>query len=387
MRMLHTSDWHLGRSFHQVGLLPAQELYLDHLVDVVRSEGVDVVAVAGDVYDRALPAPQTVALLSDALARLTDAGAQVVLASGNHDSAVRLGFGGRLMEQSGVHLRTTVADLHRPIEVGGTRIYALPYLEPAVVAAELQGDGPTVERSHHGVLASALARVTRDAERHPGPVVVLSHAFVTGGESSDSERDISVGGVGDVPMSLYADADYVGLGHLHGRQALAEHVRYSGSPIAMSFSEARHTKSAWLVDLGDVRRGQVRVEAVDAPVHTPLAILRGRLDQLLADPAHRAAERAYCQVILTDPVRPLDAIDKVRARFPHTLSLQFDPQGGEPRERRSYAARVRVGDDQQLVAGFLEHVRAGAAPSAQEQAVVREALEAVRVAASGEGAR
>ncbi|AKT51853.1 exonuclease SbcCD subunit D [Arsenicicoccus sp. oral taxon 190] len=383
MRMLHTSDWHLGRSFHHVGLLPAQEMFVDHLVDVVRSERVDVVAVAGDVYDRALPAPQTVALLSDALWRITDAGAQVVLASGNHDSAVRLGFGGRLLERSGVHLRTTVADLARPIDVAGTRIYALPYLEPTVVAAELD----ECERSHHGVLSTALSRVARDAERHEGPVVVLSHAFVTGGEASDSERDIAVGGVGDVPLSLYREADYVGLGHLHGRQTLDERVRYSGSPIAMSFSEARHTKSSWLVDLPERRGEALHVEGVTAPVHTPLAILRGELDELLRAPEHQAAERSYCQVTLTDQVRPLDAIDKVRARFPLTLSLQFDPQGLPQREQASYASRVRVASDLELVDGFLEHVRGGAAASRAEQAVVRQAVEAVRVSTSGEGTR
>lgn len=388
MRMLHTSDWHLGRSFHQVGLLPAQELFLDHLVDVVRDEHIDVVAVAGDVYDRALPAPQTVSLLSDALSRITDAGAQVVLASGNHDSAVRLGFGGRLLERAGVHLRTSVRDLARPIEVAGTRIYALPYLEPSVVAAELgEGLSEAVAPSHHGVLTAALDRVRRDAERHAGPVVVLSHSFVTGGEASDSERDISVGGVGDVPMSLYAEADYVGLGHLHGAQVLDEHIRYSGSPVAMSFSEARHTKSSWVVDLPEGRGERVRVHGVDTPVHTPLAILRGTLEDLLADPTLAAAERSYCQVTLTDPVRPLDAIDKVRRRFPLTLSLQLDPQGGEPTEQRSYASRVRVADDQTLVTGFLEHVRGGAPATEQERAVVREALEAVRVAGSGEGSR
>lgn len=381
MRMLHTSDWHLGRSFHQVGLLPAQEQFLDHLVEVVRSEGVDVVAIAGDVYDRALPAPQTVSLLSEALRRITDAGAQVVLASGNHDSAVRLGFGGPLLERAGVHLRTSVADLSRPITIGATRIYALPYLEPSVVADELDG----AERSHHGVIERALARVTADAERHQGPVVVLAHAFVTGGEASDSERDISVGGVGDVPLSLFREADYVGLGHLHGAQTLDERVRYSGSPVAMSFSEARHTKSSWLVDLGDARSGDVRTERIEAPVHTPLAVLRGNLEDLLRDPAHQAAESAYCQVTLTDAVRPLDAIDKVRRRFPHTLSLQLDPQGIEPSQSRSYAARIRVASDPELVDGFLEHVRGGATPSAEEHAVVVEALEAVRVASSGEG--
>ena len=133
MRLIHTSDWHLGRSFHQVGLLGAQAAYLDHLVEVVRAERVDAVLVSGDVYDRAMPSPDTVALLSETLVRLVDAGAQVVVSSGNHDSATRLGFASGLLERAGVHLRTSVADVGRPVVVGGVAVHALPYLEPLPV--------------------------------------------------------------------------------------------------------------------------------------------------------------------------------------------------------------------------------------------------------------
>ena len=134
MRLLHTSDWHLGRSFHGAGLLGAQSRFLDHLVDVVRAERIDAVLVAGDVYDRALPAPDSVGLLSDALLRLVDAGAQVVISSGNHDSATRLGFGSGLLARAGVHLRTSVDQLGIPVVIGDVAIHPIPYLEPAVAA-------------------------------------------------------------------------------------------------------------------------------------------------------------------------------------------------------------------------------------------------------------
>ena len=169
-----------------------------------------------------------------------------------------------------------------------------------------------------------MARVDADRASRPGPSVVMAHAFVNGGATSDSERDITVGGVAMVHPRVFDGTDYVALGHLHGRQQISETVRYSGSPVAMSFSETSHTKGSWLVDIDE---HGVRTEQVEAPVLRPLAILRGELADLLEHPDHRYAEGAWCQVTLTDAVRPLGAMEQVRRRFPHTLSLQFDPQG------------------------------------------------------------
>ncbi|PKW25380.1 exonuclease SbcCD subunit D [Phycicoccus duodecadis] len=372
MRLLHTSDWHLGRSFHGVGLLGAQAAHLDHLVEVVRTEAVDAVLVSGDVYDRALPSPDTVQLLSETLERLVDAGARVVVSSGNHDSATRLGFASGLLERAGVHLRTTVADIGRPVMVGDVAVHPLPYLEPALVADDL---GAT-ERTHAGVLRAAMARVRADAATRGGRTVVMAHAFVSGGVASDSERDISVGGVSAVPVEVFDGVDYTALGHLHGRQRVSEAVRYSGSPVAMSFSEWRHRKGGLLVDLGGA--GAV-VDEVDAPVGRRLAVLRGTLDDLLADPRHAAAEGAWCQVTLTDASRPLGAMERLRRRFPHTLELRFEPEGAV-RPLRPYAQRVRAESPVDVCCDFLDHVRAGQGADADERALLAEAVEASRVA-------
>ncbi len=375
MRFLHTSDWHLGRSFHQVGLLGAQARFVDHLVETVRAEAVDAVLVSGDVYDRALPSPDTVDLLSQAVTRLIDAGATVVLSSGNHDSAIRLGFASDLLARSGLHIRTSVRTIGAPVMVGDVAVYPIPYLEPAVAAEPLQAG----ERSHAGVLRAAMSRVDADRALRGGRSVVMAHAFVTGGATSDSERDISVGGVSAVHPRVFAGTDYVALGHLHGRQRVTETVRYSGSPLALSFSEATQTKGSWLVDVGE---SGVRVEAVDAPVERSLAVLRGDIDTLLTDPAHTAAERAWCQVTLTDPVRPLGAMEQLRRRFPHTLVLQFDPQGA-PVSVRSYAQRTTAESELDVCCSFLTHVRAGHGPTEDEQAVLASAVEAVRVDRAG----
>ena len=373
MRIVHTSDWHLGRSFHRVGMLEHQSAFVDSLVEAVRSESVDAVVVAGDIYDRALPAVDTVAVLDDAVCRLRDTGAEVVLTSGNHDSAGRLGFASRVLERGGVHLRTSPGDLARPVllgdEHGPVAVYGVPYLEPSMCASLLGG----TERSHQAVLSTAMSHVRADlASRTPATrSVVAAHAFVVGGQPSDSERDISVGGVGAVPMGVFDGVDYVALGHLHGRQRLSDTVRYSGSPLAYSFSEAAHVKGSWLVELGAA--GVTSVEALPAPVPRRLALVRGRIDELLTDPTLAAAESAWCQVVLTDSVRPRAAMARLQARFPHTLSLSFAPEGIAGDEL-DYAARVRGRSDLDVCCGFVEHVR-GVPADDGERAVLGRALE------------
>ncbi len=382
MRLIHTSDWHLGRSFHRVGLLEAQARYLDHLVEVVSAEGVDAVLVSGDIYDRALPSPDTVELLSDAVTRLIHAGAAVILSSGNHDSAIRLGFASELLSRAGLHIRTSLDSVGVPVLIKDSAIYPLPYLEPSVAADRIGGDA----RTHAAVLTAAMDRVRADARTRPGASVVMAHAFVTGGATSASERDISVGGVSAVHPGVFADADYVALGHLHGPQRISESVRYSGSPIALSFSEANHHKGSVLVDVpsgslrdGSLCAGSLRTEHIPAPVAKPLAILRGDLEDLLRDPRHCAAETAFCQITLTDSVRPMGAMEQVRRRFPDTLVLAFEPVGAQAIACTS-AASARQRGDLDLCCDFLTHVRAGNAASAQERALLATAVESSRLA-------
>ena len=386
MRLLHTSDWHLGRSFHGVGMLDAQRSFIDQLVAFVRDEAVDAVLIAGDVYDRALPGVDVVGLLDDALVRLTGAGAQVVLTSGNHDSAIRLGFASRLLERGGVHLRTRLDELDQPVlfpldPAGGTgpvlAIYGIPWLEPRLVAEQLGVE----TASHFEVTRAATERIRADVQHRRGTgtvhSVVLAHTFASGGISSDSERDLSIGGVGAVPLDLFDGFDYTGLGHLHGRQELSKAVRYSGSPLAYSFSEAKHKKGSWLVEVDAAGVGEVREVLWDPP--RTLAVLRGKLEDLLDSEDFAWAEGAYCQITLTDPARPAQAMDRLRARFPDALVLGFDPDGPGAAPKASYSSRLAEADsDLSVCCGFLEHVR-GRSASDAESAVLAEALEAVRL--------
>ncbi|WP_405837770.1 exonuclease SbcCD subunit D [Streptomyces sp. NBC_01518] len=377
MRLLHTSDWHLGRAFHRVNMLGAQADFVSHLVTTVRERDVDAVVVSGDVYDRAVPPLAAVELFDDTLHRLADLGVPTVMISGNHDSARRLGVGAGLIDRAGIHLRTEPSACGTPVVIpdafGDVAFYGLPYLEPALVKAEFG-----VEKAgHEAVLAAAMDRVRADlAGRAPGTrSVVLAHAFVTGGEVSDSERDITVGGVAAVPAGVFDGVDYAALGHLHGSQTITGRVRYSGSPLPYSFSEADHRKSMWLVDLD--ADGTVTAERLDCPVPRELARIRGTLTDLLDDPDLARHEDSWVEATLTDPVRPDDPMARLTDRFPHTLSLVFDPERGPDDPDVSYARRLAGRDDREIADDFVAHVR-GAGPDEDEQTVLQEAFDAVR---------
>ncbi len=383
MRLLHTSDWHLGRSFHRVGLLDAQRDFLDHLVTTVEEQQIDAVLVAGDVYDRAVPPLAAVELFDEVLHRLAALGVPTVMISGNHDSPRRLGVASGLIREAGVHLRTDPAGCGTPVVLadadGDVAFYGLPYLEPSLVQSVLGAP----QRSHAAVLGAAMGRVRADlAARAPGTrSVVLAHAFVAGGEASESERDITVGGVDSVPASVFDGADYVALGHLHGCQTLTPRVRYSGSPLAYSFSESEHRKSMWLIDLA--ADGEVGAERLDCPVPRPLARLRGALEDLLEAPEHTRYQDAWVEATLTDPVRPPEPMARLTARFPHILHLAFDPDGASEDPYGSYAARLRGRTEQQIAEDFVRHVRGGRGADPREQRLLGDALDAVRAERTG----
>src|SRR5829696_4012023 len=304
MRLLHSSDWHIGRSLHGTDLLAEQEAVLSGLAGIVTAESVDVVLVAGDVYDRAVPSADATAVLSRVVARLRRAGATVVLTPGNHDSARRLGAFSELLAAGGLHVRAETRRLDEPVlladEHGEVAVYGLPFLEPEVARHEL---GIETARSHEAVVGAAMERVRADLFLRPGArSVVLAHAFVGGGMPSDSERDICVGGVDLVPSAVFAGVDYVALGHLHRPQTLSPRLRYSGSPLAYSFGEAGQQKQAWLVDLD--AHGLADVRPVPLPTPRELTVLTGTLAELLDDPAHAPVEEHFVSARLTDAIRP-----------------------------------------------------------------------------------
>lgn len=329
--MLHTSDWHLGRVFHGAPLLDQQERALRRVVEVARDAAVDVVVVAGDLYDRAIPPADAVDLLGDVLHRLRALGAVVVAITGNHDSPNRVGALDPLLRTGGVTLRGRL-DVSAPVVVsdpaGGPDlvIHPVPYLEPlAARPASPVGDpsatpAPTRRPTQHEVLGAALDAVRSDLARR-GAVrsMVVAHGFVAGAAPSDSERDLSVGNVDRVPVSVFDGVSYAALGHLHRPQELSDRVAYSGSLLPYSFSETVPS-SVRLVQVAP--DGGVVSEVVALGCERRVATVRGRLDTLLADPAHGAVEDHWVRAQLTDEVLPRHAMDRLRDRFAHTVVLE-----------------------------------------------------------------
>lgn len=393
MRMLHTSDWHLGRRLHGAELTDAAEAWVDHVVEVVRDADVDVLLVAGDVFDRAIPPVEALATWERALAQVTEAGAQVVVSSGNHDSPARLGTHGSLLARAGVHVRCDPVRVAEPVVLedrdGPVAFYPLPFLEPTTTAgplARLSAPGcpavAEVPRSQQGVVQRAAALAAGEA-RATGRsrTVALAHTWVAGvrpEDRSDSERDIGcctdrVGTLDRVSTDVFDAFAYSALGHLHGPQVLGDRLRYSGSPTAFSFSERHHRKGSWLVDMDAA--GDVRVERVEAPVHRRLTQLTGTLADLLGSPEHEASRGDHVKAVVTDAARPVDAMRRLQARFPHAVALEWAPQGRLPELPRAQRL-ASAATDTEVAVGFVAHVR-GTEATPGERVALGDAFRAV----------
>jgi exonuclease SbcD len=387
VRLLHTSDWHIGRALHRTSLLDAQASFVDFLVELVVAERIDVVLIAGDLYDRAIPPSDAVTLFGEALARLHATGAGVVAISGNHDSAERLDFASSLLATTGIHVRCAAASIATPVLFhdadGPVAFYAIPYLEPDLRWQALGADGPR----HRAVLDAAMGLVRADLAAHRRPrSVVLAHGFVGGDHPPDecaSERNVSIGGSALVPTSVFDGVDYVALGHLHGRQSPAATITYSGTPLAYSFSEASHTKSVSIVELS--ADGSITLMPVPTPVTRRLATVRARLDDVLTNPSFSEYEDAFLAVTLLDELRPREPIAQLRARFPHVLTLDFEAPTSVV-SGLSYTTRLRGLGDYETAERFVADVRGTPATDA-EQALLHRAVEQARVAAEADTAQ
>jgi exonuclease SbcD len=373
LRLLHTSDWHLGRSLHEEPLLDDQAWALERLLALLKDERPDALVVAGDVYDRAVPPPEAVGLLDDFLVRVADLAVPVIAIAGNHDSGERIGFGARLLASRGVHLRGLLGQEATPVELPGKGfVYALPYVEPEEVRVVEQDEGL---RGHAAATERVLSRVRADAAKRALPTALVAHAFAQGAaETRDSERPLSVGSAGSVPAGAFAGFDYVALGHLHEPQAPAERLRYSGSLLKYSFAETGHRKGVLRVE---VEKGALRVEELSLGQRRDVVRLRGTLDDLLARPELKAHERDLVEATLLDEGYVFDAKRKLERRFAHVLAVLRPGAAAGP--AGEFAARVDGAekDDGRLFEEFFKTV-AGGPPTAPERAVFDAALAETR---------
>lgn len=385
MRFLHTSDWHLGRQFHTVSLVEDQRHVLHQLVALAIRERVDAVLLAGDIYDRAVPPAEAVALFDDVVDALQRAGIQLVAIAGNHDSGVRIGFGARQLARSGVHLVGPLAASDAPVRLrdahGEVFVHALPFADPYQVRDHLGEDAlPQAQRGHDEAMAALLARRVRGARN-----VLLAHCFVDGSTGdgaveSESERPLSIGGAERVSPARFEGFDYVALGHLHAPQRRGrDSVRYSGSLLKYSFSESAHVKSVALVDIDGA--GACSVRLVPLAPRRDVRILEGELARLLEGNAVGDADD-YLLVRLHDTHAILDVMAKLRAVYPNVLHVErvvtVRPRPETPGDPQPPRGEL------ELVQDFWRELRTDAWTDAHAQCVA-DALAAVRQADGAPG--
>jgi len=321
MKLMHLSDLHLGKLVNGFSMLEDQKYILNQILALAQQEQPDGILIAGDVYDKRVPSAEAVGLLDSFLTELVQAG-PVFLISGNHDSAERLAFGGRLMTAAGVYVSPVYDGTVRTVtlrdEFGPVHIHLLPFLKPVQVRRFY----PEAEiTSYTDAVRTALSGLDlEDGERH----VLLTHQLVTGAERSDSE-ELSIGGSENVDAEVFDGFDYVALGHLHGPQrAGGAHIRYCGTPLKYSFSEANHHKSVTFVTLGE--RGSVEITTRDLHPLRDLKEIRGTYQELMARSYYQDSglPEQYLHITLTDEEDVPEALGRMRQVYPYIMKLSYD---------------------------------------------------------------
>ncbi|MEN6565393.1 MAG: exonuclease SbcCD subunit D [Veillonellales bacterium] len=355
MRFLHTSDWHLGRIFYGIHLTEDQAYVLEEFAALVKETKPDAVLIAGDVYDRAVPPTEAVQLLDEMLSRLLlDYHVPVLLIAGNHDSPDRLGFGNRLLARQGLYVVGPLPEQLEPVvlqdEYGPVYFAPLTYAEPALVRERL--DQPEVfdfEQAMQVMVNQALDKIPSQARK-----VAMAHAFIAGGQASESERPLSVGGSSVVGAGVFAPFHYTALGHLHNsQQAGGGSIRYSGSLLKYSFAEANQRKGVNLVEIND--SGQVRVEMFPLSPRRDVRCLDGFFKDILRGPQPGENREDYLMVTLRDEVPILDVRGQLQNIYPNVMHVEY-PRLTAGGNLRGPAADHRRLTEKELFASFFEQM-------------------------------
>ena len=321
MKFIHTSDWHIGRQFHNVSLLDDQRHVLEQVIEHIKNESVDAVIIAGDIYDRSVPPAAAVSLLDEVLNTIcSDLGIPVILIPGNHDGAERLRFGSNQLSQAGLHIIGDLNQITQPVVLNkngfDVSFYGIPYNDPESVRNHFSIDVSSHDEAHQFLVEQINAVKTDTAIN-----VLISHCFIDGAEASESERPLSIGGADRVSVESFKAFNYVALGHLHNPQHKgAEHIRYSGSILKYSFSEQRQQKGVTLVEMNE--------DGVKSTTHLPLTplrdmrILEGDLETLLKQGSTDPNNQDYLLIRLTDQSAILDPMSKLRQVYENVLHIE-----------------------------------------------------------------
>lgn len=320
MRFLHLSDLHIGKRLNEFSLLEDQAYILGQILEITKSEQPDGVLIAGDVYDKAAPSAEAVGLFDDFLTRLSRSGTAVFLISGNHDSPERIAYGSRILDRCRIYLSPLYEGKTEPVilkdEIGEVAVYLLPFLKPAM----LRRFWPEEEiGSYTDALRLAVGAMDIDPSRRN---ILVAHQFVTGASRCESE-EVTIGGLDNVDASVFAAFDYVALGHIHNPQSIGETIRYCGTPLKYSFSEAGQEKSVTVVELSE--KGSLQLRTIPLkPLHD-LRELRGRYEELTTRSFYEGTPTEdYLHIVLTDEEDVLGAAEKLRTIYPNLMKLSYD---------------------------------------------------------------
>lgn len=323
MKFVHLSDLHLGKRVNGFSMLEDQEYILKQIVEIIKEEKAEAVIIAGDVYDKAIPPAEAVCLFDSFLTELVRENLKIFMISGNHDSAERLSFASRILNEQGIYFSSLLAEKNEPIiiedEYGTLNIYLLPFVKPALVRAIYPDE--SIE-SYQDAVQVILNHFTVNPEQRN---ILVAHQFVTGAECSESE-ELAIGGLDNIDVNLFTPFDYVALGHIHKAQKMGrETVRYSGTPLKYSFSEINHRKTVTVVEL--MAKGNIEQHQVELKPLRDMREIRGQYNEVTALSYYQNSNvNDYLHVILTDENDVPDGIGKLRSIYPNIMTLEYDNQ-------------------------------------------------------------
>ncbi|MDO4815784.1 MAG: exonuclease SbcCD subunit D [Bacillota bacterium] len=352
MKLIHLSDLHLGKRLREYSLLEDQEYILAEILNIIDGEKPDGVIIAGDIYDKAVPSAEAVRLFDEFVFRLSKRGLKVFVISGNHDSAERVAYLGRVVENAGVYFSPVYSGEILPVqledEFGGVNVYLLPFIKPAQVKHFF----PQEEiKSYTDAVSCAVKHMNIDtAQRN----VLVTHQFITNSVTCESE-EVSVGGADNVDASAVAEFDYVALGHLHVPQSCGnEHIRYCGTPLKYSFSEAKVSKSVTVVELGE--KGSVSVRTIPLVPKRDMVDIRGSFEEIMQKEFYEGTswQEDYVRITLTDEETVADAYSRLRCIYRKLMLIQYDNKRTRTRQCITTAENVRQKSELELFAELFE---------------------------------
>lgn len=351
MRLLHVSDLHLGKRINEFPMIEDQKYIMEQILGIVQEYRADGVLLAGDIYDKPVPSVEAVQIFDSFLTKLAQRGILVFVISGNHDSAERLAFGARLMREKGIFISAVYDGASEPIclrdRYGEIYIHLLPFLKPAMVRHVF---GEEEVSSYQDALRIAIGHMEVDRSKRN---VLVAHQFVTGAVRCESE-EVSVGGLDNVDAALFDAFDYAALGHIHSPQQVGrETVRYCGSPLKYSFSEAGQEKSVMLVELGG--KGDVKLQRIPLIPLRDMRKIRGTYLEVTARSFYQGTNTEdYIQVTLTDEEDIPDGMQKLRIIYPNLMRLEYDNQRTRQAQELEVSGDAREKSELELFGEFYE---------------------------------